>query len=194
VVLLGASWALFIGAMLSQGVVTAPLSDRILHAGAGGYGWLNMGWGVGAFLSAAYVPLLIAGVGARRALPVAMAVLSVCMFVLPFSRYLALAVLLYVFMGSSRGVGGVCISSSMMEIVPKHFMGRVQNTFYFAGTCLQLVLGFVVGVVAHRVGLAAGFALIGVAYSVAFLTAVWPVPVTARRTVAEETATAVSPD
>src|ERR1041384_2720612 len=34
VILLGASWALFIGAMLTQGVITAPLSERILHAGA----------------------------------------------------------------------------------------------------------------------------------------------------------------
>src|SRR5437879_1616087 len=32
VVMLGMSWALFLGAMLTQAVVTAPLSDRILHA------------------------------------------------------------------------------------------------------------------------------------------------------------------
>src|SRR6266853_4899092 len=36
VVFLGICWALFIGAMLTQGVVTAPLSDRVLHAGAVG--------------------------------------------------------------------------------------------------------------------------------------------------------------
>src|SRR5207237_770118 len=54
VVLIGISWALFLGAMLTGIVVTAPLSDRIFHAGAVGYGWLNAGWGVGAFLSAVY--------------------------------------------------------------------------------------------------------------------------------------------
>ena len=56
VVLLGISWALFLGAMMTGGVVTAPLSDRIFHVGAVGYGWLNAGWGVGAFLSALYAP------------------------------------------------------------------------------------------------------------------------------------------
>src|SRR6184192_1948785 len=41
IMLLGAAWALFLGAMLTQGVITAPLSERILHSGAIGYGWLN---------------------------------------------------------------------------------------------------------------------------------------------------------
>ena len=51
-VLLSTSWALFLGAMLTTGVVSAPLSDRILHAGAVGYGWFNGGWAIGAVVSA----------------------------------------------------------------------------------------------------------------------------------------------
>src|SRR4030095_507663 len=39
IVLLGISWAIFIASMFTQGVTTAPLSDRIFHAGAKGYGW-----------------------------------------------------------------------------------------------------------------------------------------------------------
>src|ERR1700681_2734156 len=65
VVFLGTSWALFLGAMMTGVVVTAPLSDRVFHAGATGYGWLNGGWGVGAFLSALYAPALIARMGPR---------------------------------------------------------------------------------------------------------------------------------
>src|SRR5437870_13891376 len=53
-ILLGISWALFLGAMLTAVLVTAPLSDQVFHRGAVGYGWLNAGWGVGAFLSALY--------------------------------------------------------------------------------------------------------------------------------------------
>src|ERR1700747_710756 len=51
VVLLGASWALFLGAMITGVVVTPSLSDRVFHAGAKGYGWLNAGWGTGGFVS-----------------------------------------------------------------------------------------------------------------------------------------------
>jgi MFS family permease len=176
IVLLGISWSLFLGAMLTGGVVTAPLSDRILHGGAVGYGWLNAGWGVGAFMSALYAPQVIRAMRARPAIAVSMALLGAGMFLAPFSRFLAIAVAIYAVMGSARGLSGIAISSSMMEHVPPHFMGRVQNTFYFAGTALQVVLALGVGAISHRVSLAAGFAIIGVVYAVAFVTASWPAP------------------
>jgi hypothetical protein len=61
-----------------------------------------------------------------------------------------------------------------MQEVPQHFMGRVQNTFYFAGTALQIVLALLVGAVA-QVNLVAGFSIIGLVYAVAFVSASWPV-------------------
>jgi len=175
VVLLGISWSLFLGAMLTGGVVTAPLSDRILHGGAVGYGWLNAGWGVGAFVSALYAPVVIKNLRARPAIAVSMGLLAAGMFLAPFSRVLAIAVAIFGIMGSARGLSGIAISSSMMEHVPPHFMGRVQNTFYFVGTALQVVLALGVGAVAHRVSLAWGFAMIGFVYALALLSASWPV-------------------
>jgi len=83
--------------------------------------------------------------------------------------------MLYAVMGSGRGVGGVAINSSIMELVPPHFMGRVQNTFMFFGTALQLGLGFMVGLVSHRVGLLWGFVMIAGVYLLSAATALWPV-------------------
>ncbi len=174
VVRLGISWALFLGAMLTGVVVTAPLSDNVFHAGAVGYGWLNAGWGTGAFLSILYAPALIAGVGARRSIALSMGFLAIGMSLAPLSPWFALAVVIYAVMGSGRGVSGVAMNTSIMEQVPQHFMGRVQNTFYFAGTLLQIVLGFLVGAVSQW-NLVAGFSIIGMVYAVAFATAVWPV-------------------
>jgi MFS family permease len=175
VVFLGSSWALFLGAMMTGVVVTAPLSDRVFHAGATGYGWLNGGWGVGAFLSVLYVPFLMRRVGARWSIALSMLLLTVGMAISPFSPWLALAVFLYGLMGSARGVSGVAMNTSLMEQVPPQFMGRVQNTFYFFGTLLQIILGFLVGAVASRVSLAAGFGVIAAVYAVAFGSACWPV-------------------
>lgn len=188
--LVGTCWALFIGAMLTQGVITAPYSDRILKAGAVGYGWLNGGWAIGAFLSALYTPALIRGAGHRRAVGVAMAVLGLSLMCLPFvgthvhgrvglgpaamSAALLVSVLVYCAMGCGRALGGVAITSSIMEMVPKHFMGRVQNTFYFAGTCLQLVLSLAVGTVSHKKSLALGFYMIGSLYLLAAVFGSWP--------------------
>jgi len=173
-VLLSISWALFLGAMLTTGVVSAPLSDRILHAGAIGYGWLNGGWAIGAVLSAIYTAWMIRRLKPRGTVALSMAALSLCWFLLPFSRLLGIAVMLYGIGGSSRGVGGVALSSNLMEIVPKHLMGRVQNTIFLLGTFLQVVFGMAVGVIAHRVGLAYAFAIIGLMYFCAFAAALVP--------------------
>ncbi len=100
----------------------------------------------------------------------------------PFSPWLAIAVLLYGLMGSARGVSGVAMNTSLMEQVPPHFMGRVQNTFYFFGTFLQVALGLAVGWIASRISLAAGFGVIAAVYAVAFGSACWPMK--ARKAVA----------
>jgi MFS family permease len=177
VVFLGTSWALFLGAMMTGVVVTAPLSDRVFHAGATGYGWLNGGWGVGAFLSVMYAPALIGRLGARWSIALSMLLLTFTMALAPFAPWLALAVMLFALMGSARGVSGVAMNTNLMEQVPPHFMGRVQNTFYFFGTFLQVTLGLAVGWVASRVSLTAGFGVIAAVYAVAFGSACWPVEV-----------------
>ena len=172
-VFLGISWALFLAAMMTGVVVTPPLSDKVFHAGAVGYGWLNAGWGTGAFMSALYAPWFIAGLGARRSIAISMGLLTISMILAPLSPVLAIAVFLYGVMGSARGVSGVAMNTSIMEQVPQHFMGRVQNTFYFAGTALQICLALLVGAVA-QVSLVAGFSIIGMVYAVAFVCASWP--------------------
>jgi hypothetical protein len=69
----------------------------------------------------------------------------------------------------------VSLSSTLMETVPPHLMGRVQNTFYFGGLMLQLVLGITVGYVAHAHSLTAAFAIVGAVFAISFVTSIWPV-------------------
>jgi ammonia channel protein AmtB len=54
-------------------------------------------------------------------------------------------------------------------------MGRVQNTYYFAGTFLQIALALCVGAVAHRLSLVAAFAILACVYALSFVAASWPV-------------------
>jgi MFS family permease len=183
VIFLGISWALFLGAMSTGIVVTPSLSERVFHAGAVGYGWLNAGWGTGAFLSALYAPVVIASLGGRRSIAFSMAAVSACVICAPVSHWLALAIVVYFAMGSARGVGGIAMNTSLMEMVPKHLMGRVQNSFYFVGTTLQLVLAFAVGAVAHDVSLVAAFAIMACVYGLSFVASSWPVRAPKRETV-----------
>jgi len=174
VVLLGISWALFLSAMMTGVVVTPSLSEKVFQKGAVGYGWLNGGWGVGAFLSAFYASRFIGRFGARRAIAISLGVLALCMISAPTMPLLALAVLLYGLMGSGRGITGIAFGTRLMEDIPKHYMGRVQNTFYAAGTFLQVLQSYLVGAVAEK-NLKAGFASIGLVYTLGFATAAWPI-------------------
>lgn len=174
-VLLGISWALFLGAMVTGTVLTPSLSEHAFHAGAVGYGWLNAGWGMGAFLSALYVPSVIALLGGRRSVAFSMAVMAVCIAFAPISRWLILAMLLYFLVGSARGVGGVAMNTILMATVPKYLMGRVQNVFYFGGVVMQLLLALTLGSVAQKVGLITAFATLACVYGLAFVAASWPI-------------------
>src|SRR5207245_9639155 len=74
------------------------------------------------FLSAVYAPKVIARLGARSSIAISMALLALCMTASPFSRLLAVAVLLYGVMGSARGVSGVAVNTPLMEQVPLYVM------------------------------------------------------------------------
>jgi len=126
IVMLGISWALFLGAMLTGVVVIGPLSDKVFHAGATGYGWLNGGWGVGAFLSTLYTSQLIAWIGARRSIAISMGALAICISVAPLSPMLAIAVVFFGIMGSARGVSGVQKVVRVVEIVSEAELAELQ--------------------------------------------------------------------
>jgi len=179
VLLIGIAWALFVAAMMTQGVLSAPLSDRILHGGAVGYGWLNAGWAVGAFVSVCYAAGFIRRRGPNRSVTLTMVIIALSLFLLPVSHWIVLAVPIYFLMGSSRGVGGIALSSEMMELVPRHFMGRVQNAFALVASALQICTALLVGEAAHRDGLRYGFWMVGAMYLGAAIAAWLPV----RRTV-----------
>lgn len=175
VLLIGIAWALFVAAMMTQGVLSAPLSERILHGGAVGYGWLNGGWAIGAFISVFYAATFIRRHGANRSVTLTMSVIAASLFLLPVSHWLALAVTIYFVMGSSRGIGGIALSSEMMQLVPRHFMGRVQNAFSFVASGLQICTALLAGEAAHREGLSYGFWMVGAMYLGAALAAWLPV-------------------
>jgi MFS family permease len=129
---------------------------------------------VGAFLSAIFAARFIQKFSGRVTVAMAMGALALGMFVAPFSGMEWIAVGFFLIMGTARGLGGIAITSSMMESVPKHMMGRIQNTFFFVGTMLQLVLGTLVGLVAHRISLTVAFSIIALVYVTASALASFP--------------------
>jgi hypothetical protein len=83
---------------------------------------------------------------------------------LPISGILPVAVALYFVMGGGRGFGGVGVGSAFIEEVPAEVMGRTQNAVTFAAVLMQLAMTGGTGWLAERVGLFAGFLLVGGGY------------------------------
>lgn len=165
--MIGITWALFVCSMQVTSVVAAPISDRILHTGAVGYGWMNAGWGIGAFIGSVLAADAIARFGWKGSIPASMAVLSICLYALPFSMAILMAASLLLLAGIARGIGGIALSATMMEIIPKHYMGRVQNLFNLCAIGIQIMVAPLVGGAAQKRGLIVGTAVIGTMYLLA---------------------------
>jgi hypothetical protein len=84
--------------------------------------------------------------------------------VIPFVSFLIGAVLLQALFGMCRALAGVVAQSSIMSIVPRHFMGRTQSAMAILTTILQLLMSFVLGWIAQRVSIIAGFSLLALMY------------------------------
>jgi MFS family permease len=184
--MIGITWALFVCAMQVTSVVAAPISDRVLHAGAVGYGWMNAGWGIGAFIGSVLAADALRRFGWKAAIPASMALLSVCLYGLPFSRVILSAASLLLIAGVARGIGGIALSSTMMEIIPKHYMGRVQNLFSLFAIAMQIAVAPLVGGAAQLRGLVLGTAVIGTLYLLATVAGLFARKSSVTEPVAEE--------
>src|SRR5438874_1148312 len=90
----------------------------------------------------------------------------------PFVAFLVGAVMMQMIFGFCRAMGGVVAQSSLMSIVPKHFMGRTQSAMAILTTVVQLVMSFALGWVAQGAGLIAGYTLLALLYTGSTISAV----------------------
>jgi DHA3 family macrolide efflux protein-like MFS transporter len=167
---LGITHATVMAGVVSANVVLVALANDILHAGARGLGFLEAGWATGAILGG-FITSQLPGRLRMGLYVAAVAVLSVGHMATPFVAFLVGAVLLQFIFGFCRALGGIVAQSSLMSLVPRHFMGRTQSAMAILGTVIQLIMSFALGIVAERAGIVAGYALLALLYAGATLFA-----------------------
>jgi hypothetical protein len=170
VVALGITHALLMASIVSSNVVVVALANNILHSGARGFGFIEAGWAIGAIAGG----LITSQLPQRLRLPLyvaAVAGLALGHVAIPFVTFLLGAALLQACFGFFRALAGVVVQSSLMSIVPKHFMGRTQSAFAIFATVLQLAMSFSLGWIGQRISIAVGFFLLAAMYGAATLTA-----------------------
>ena len=170
VLALGVTHAMLMASIVSSNVVLVALASEILHSGARGFGFIEAGWAIGAILGG----IITSQLPQRLRLPLyvlAVAAMALGHVAIPFVVVLFGAVILQGCFGFCRALAGIVAQSSLMAIVPKHFMGRTQSAFAIFATVLQLIITFSLGWVADRFSIAIGFFLLAFMYSGAALTA-----------------------
>jgi DHA3 family macrolide efflux protein-like MFS transporter len=167
---LGTTHAVMMAGVVSANIVLVALANDILHSGARGLGFLEAGWATGAIIGG----LLASQLPGTLRMPLyvaACAGLAAGHVATPFVAFLAGAVMMQILFGFFRALGGVVAQSSLMSIVPHHFMGRTQSAVAILTTVVQLLMSFSLGWVAQRAGIFAGYALLALLYAGATFSA-----------------------
>ncbi|MEQ1353214.1 MAG: MFS transporter [Candidatus Acidiferrum sp.] len=167
---LGVTHSILMAGVVSANVVLVALTSDVLHAGARGLGYLESGWAAGAIIGGLIATQLREDL--RIALYVAaFACLALGHMAAPFVVFLLAATVLQGLFGFCRALGGVVAQSSLMSIVPRHFMGRTQSAMAIVTTAVQLAMCIALGWIAERAGIVAGYTLLALLYAGATLTA-----------------------
>jgi len=168
---LGVTHAVMMAGVVSANVVLVALANDILHAGPRGLGFLEAGWAIGAIMGG----LLASQLPQSLRMPLyvaACAALAAGHMATPFVAFLMGAVMIQSAFGFCRALSGVVAQSSLMTIVPRHFMGRTQSATAILTTVVQLSMSVMLGWVAQGAGLIAGYALLALLYTGATVSAI----------------------
>ncbi len=164
VLALGITHATMMAGVVSANVILVALANDVLHAGARGLGYLEGGWAIGAITGG----LLASQLNDKLRMSFyvgCIAVLCAGHIVVPFVAFVVGAVTIQAVFGFCRAVSGVVAQSTLMMIVPRHFMGRTQSSIAIVTTILQVLMSVALGWVAQRFSLFAGFSLLGLMYA-----------------------------
>jgi MFS transporter, DHA3 family, macrolide efflux protein len=169
---LGITYACMMAGVISANVLVVALAKDLLFVGATGYGWIELGWAIGAIAGG-----LAASTAARKrpysVLITALAILSVGHMLFPFARILATAIIMNGIFGLCRALGGVLTQSSIMTVVPARLMGRTQSAFSVIATLLQVIMSFSLGWLAQHLSLSVAFVVLGGIYGCGMVAALW---------------------
>jgi MFS family permease len=170
VMALGITYACMMAGVISANILVVALAKDLLKAGARGFGFIEMGWAIGAVIGG-----LAAATAARKrpqtVLILALATLAIGHTLFPYARFLMMAVAMNALFGACRALGGVLTQSAIMTTVPRRLMGRTQSAFSVISTVLQVIMSFTLGWSAQHATLSFAFVLLGAIYGGAVLAA-----------------------
>jgi len=171
VLALGITHAIMMAGVVQRKRRSRCAGKRHSSGGAAGLGFLEAGWATGAIVGGLIASQL------PQALRMPLYVCSVCRtrggaHGDSVRRVSCCAVMMQILFGFCRALGGVVAQSSLMTIVPRHFMGRTQSAMAILTTVVQLFMSFALGWVAQGAGPDRGVCAAGRVYTGATVSAI----------------------
>jgi DHA3 family macrolide efflux protein-like MFS transporter len=172
VLALGVTYACMMAGVLSSNVLLVTLAQDVLHCGARGFGFLEVGWAFGAVSGGMLVGTVVGRLSPPGVLITALAILAAGHSLFPYAGFLAVAVAMNALFGACRALAGVLTQTSIMSSVPRRLMGRTQSTFSVLATVLQVLMSLTLGFLAQHLSLPLAFFVLGVIYGGSVLAAI----------------------
>jgi MFS family permease len=137
---------------MSYATLLPVVARDVLHGGAGGYGMLLAGAGVGAILGALGTAAGRASEGAGWRALIAQALLGAGLVALGLTHSLALATAMMVIIGLAVAVQLSTTNGFLQTAAPPELRGRVMSIYLWIFVGLSPIGGLIAGVVAQHVG------------------------------------------
>ncbi len=141
---------------LSGNIIKPAYVKNIMGLGVISYGVLDMAYGIGAFFSG----LLIVSFMKYGRVKIASTLILLStslLFMLPHNTLLWLAMAMFLMYGFCNSSLRIIFSTTMMEIVPKEYMGRISSAAMLSSVNFQLVSFILVGYFVDHLSVKAGY-------------------------------------
>jgi MFS family permease len=152
-------------------VILMPIfANDILRVGVKGLGALMSATGLGALVAALSLARFSKMRQKGKFLTFALAVFSLSLILFALSRIYLFSLLALVFIGWSSVLATSLINTSLQELVPDNFRGRVMSAFMFTFAGIMPFGNLLAGGLAQAWGVSVTVAVSGVVCAVSFLT------------------------
>ena len=156
-------------AAISLNVVTPAYVSNYLGNDSVVFGIMDMSYGIGAFLAGFIVMCLSSKYKTNNLFIVFFIVSVASLLMMSINKFVVIAYIAMLFSGIPNSAIRIMLNSSLMEFVPKSYMGRTMSFLTFIATILQIIFVYSVGVVVDKSGTPYGYAYIAMIMIAAFL-------------------------
>ena len=154
---------------VSTNVALPGYIKNYLHGTPIVFGFSDMSYGIGAFISGLIVGELLKKISERKAVKGLFILSSTVLFLLFANHYVYGLYALYFILGLSNTILKIMLSSVLMELTDKEQFGRAMSVWLSISSLLQITFSFVIGNLMDKVPANFGYLVLAIGMFIGFV-------------------------